>query len=58
MVKLKYMQHPLVSVGRLCSFLMAERGVNPSLIGMFSTMCLNRFLRRVLIKCDFPSPIR
>ncbi len=50
MVKLKYMQQPLVSVGRVCSFLIAVRGVNPSLIGMFRTMCFNRLRNLVLMR--------
>ncbi len=37
-VKLKYIQHPLVSIGRFCNFFMADRGENPSLIGIVSTM--------------------
>ena len=37
-VKLKYIQHPLVSVGSACSFLIADRGVKASLMGILSTM--------------------
>ena len=47
-MKLKYKQHPLVSVASFLSLVMADRGVKASLMGMCSIMC-GSFLDNLLL---------